>query len=146
MESAKKPVAWIETVSEADAAGALKRAYSRAGAAKTGQVDHIMKIHSLNPDSLVDHLHLYKTLMFAESPLSRVQRELIGVVVSAINSLRILTAASCAEPPSVDRRPGINSAGRSRLYRRAAIVSGSSDARLRYEIDAYTVGDVSSGC
>ena len=85
MESAKKPVAWIETVSEADAAGALKRAYSRAGDAKTGHVDHIMKIHSLNPESLVDHLHLYKTLMFAESPLTRVQRELIGVVVSAIN-------------------------------------------------------------
>ena len=78
-------VAWIETVSEDDATAELKRAYQRAGDAESGQVDHIMKIHSLNPASLIDHLHLYKTLMFADSPLTRIQREMIGVVVSAIN-------------------------------------------------------------
>ena len=44
-----------------------------------------MKIHSLHPASLVDHQHLYKTLMYGASPLSRAQREMIGVVVSAIN-------------------------------------------------------------
>ena len=78
-------MAWIKSISEADATGDLKRAYRRAGDPGSGNVDHIMKIHSLNPASLLDHLHLYKTLMFAESPLTRVQRELIGVVVSAIN-------------------------------------------------------------
>ena len=77
--------AWIETVPEKEASGELERAYRRSADAATGNVDHIMKIHSLNPTSLVDHLHLYKTLMFGESPLSRVQREMIGVVVSAIN-------------------------------------------------------------
>ena len=85
MDSTERPLAWIETVPEADATGELKRAYQRAGDVKSGQVDHIMKIHSLNPASLVDHMHLYKTLMYAESPLTRVQREMIGVVVSAIN-------------------------------------------------------------
>ena len=80
-----KPVAFIETIPEDAATGALKRAYQRAGDAKSLQVDHIMKIHSLNPASLIDHLHLYKTLMFGESPLSRAQREMIGVVVSALN-------------------------------------------------------------
>ena len=85
MDSAEKSIAWIETVPEADATGELKRAYQRAADAKSGQVDHIMKIHSLNPASLIDHLHLYKTLMFGDSPLTRTQRELIGVVVSAIN-------------------------------------------------------------
>ena len=78
-------VAWIETVAEAAADGALKRAYRRAADPKSGRVDHIMKIHSLNPASLLDHQHLYKTLMYGESPLSRAQREMIGVVVSAIN-------------------------------------------------------------
>ncbi len=82
---ARRAIAWIETIAEADASGELKRAYLRGGEAKTGNVDHIMKIHSLNPASLVDHLHLYKTLMYADSPLSRAQREMIGVVVSAIN-------------------------------------------------------------
>ena len=81
----KPSIAWIETVAEEDASGELKRAYLRGGDAKTGNVDHIMKIHSLNPASLVDHLHLYKTLLYADSPLSRAQREMIGVVVSAIN-------------------------------------------------------------
>ena len=85
MNPSNKPIAWIEIVPEAEAQGELKRAYQRAGDPKTGQVDHIMKIHSLNPASLIDHLHLYKTLMYAESPLTRIQREMIGVVVSAIN-------------------------------------------------------------
>ena len=77
-------VAWIETIPEAEATGDVKRAYKRSGE-KSGDVDHIMKIHSLHPKSLIDHLHLYKTLMYGESPLSRIQREMIGVVASAIN-------------------------------------------------------------
>ncbi len=85
MDSTDKPIAWIETVPEAEAKGELQRAYQRAGDAKSGRVDHIMKIHSLHPASLVDHLHLYKTLMYGDSPLTRAQREMIGVVVSAIN-------------------------------------------------------------
>ena len=83
--AARKSVAWIETIAEEAAAGALQRAYRRAADPKTGHVDHIMKIHSLNPASLLDHQHLYKTLMYGESPLSRAQREMIGVLVSAIN-------------------------------------------------------------
>ena len=83
--SAGKPVAWIETVAEDQATGELQRAYRRAADPKTGDVDHIMKIHSLNPASLLDHQRLYKTLMYGKSPLSRAQREMIGVVVSAIN-------------------------------------------------------------
>ena len=85
MTQQKKPIAWIETIPEDAAAGELKRAYQRAGDPGSDQVDHIMKIHSLHPASLIDHLHLYKTLMYGESPLSRAQREMIGVVVSAIN-------------------------------------------------------------
>ena len=85
MDQTEGMIAWIETVAEAEARGELKRAYQRAGEAESGHVDHIMKIHSLNPASLIDHLHLYKTLMYADSPLTRVQREMIGVAVSAIN-------------------------------------------------------------
>ncbi len=84
-DPAKRPTAWIETIREDQATGALQRAYRRAADPKTGLVDHIMKIHSLNPASLLDHQHLYKTLMYGDSPLSRAQREMIGVVVSAIN-------------------------------------------------------------
>ena len=85
MAATERPIAWIDTVPEADAGGELKRAYKRAGDPQSGKVDHIMKIHSLSPSSLHAHQRLYKTLMHAESPLSRAQREMIGVVVSAIN-------------------------------------------------------------
>jgi len=80
-----KETAWIDTIPEDDADGEVARAYKRSGDKRTGNVDHIMKIHSLNPKSLVDHLHLYKTLMHGDSPLSKEQREMIGVVVSAVN-------------------------------------------------------------
>ena len=85
MDATDKRIAYIETVPEALASAALQRAYRRAADPKSGKVDHIMKIHSLNPASLIDHQHLYKTLMHGESPLSLAQREMIGVVVSAIN-------------------------------------------------------------
>jgi len=85
IDMTRRTIAWIETVSEERASGELKRAYRRSADPASGNVDHIMKIHSLNPASLVDHLHLYKTLMYGDSPLSRIQREMIGVVVSAIN-------------------------------------------------------------
>ena len=81
----KDRIAFIDTVPESEASGHLLRAYRRAADPNSGKVDHIMKIHSLNPASLIDHQHLYKTLMYGESPLSRAQREMIGVVVSAIN-------------------------------------------------------------
>ena len=84
--SDKRPkIAWIDVIPEDEASSAVQRAYKRSADTKSGKVDHIMKIHSLNPESLLDHLHLYKTLMHAASPLSKAQREMIAVVVSVIN-------------------------------------------------------------
>ncbi len=81
---ARKP-AWIDTVPEAEAAGPLADAYKATGDPRTGEVDHIMKVHSLHPRSMLDHQRLYATLMKGGGPLSRPQREMIGVVVSALN-------------------------------------------------------------
>ena len=81
-------VAWIKTIAEAEAAGQLAEGYQKSADPQTGGVDHIMKIHSLNPQSLFDHFYLYKTLMYGKSPLTRPQREMIAVVVSAINKCR----------------------------------------------------------
>lgn len=77
--------AWIETVNEADAEGEVAEAYAVCGDRKTGQVDHIMKVHSLHPQSMLDHEQLYRTLMYGASPLKRAQREMIATVVSALN-------------------------------------------------------------
>jgi alkylhydroperoxidase family enzyme len=45
----------------------------------------ILASHSLNGPALRAHVGLYRTIMFGESPLSRVEREAIAVAVSAAN-------------------------------------------------------------
>ena len=52
---------------------------------KRGKLADVHKIHSLNPQSLNDHIKLYMTIMFNKSSLSRGQREMIAVVVSEAN-------------------------------------------------------------
>jgi alkylhydroperoxidase family enzyme len=48
-------------------------------------VPHILKVHSLNPRSLLAHRTLFRTLMFGRSPLKRYQREMIATLVSVLN-------------------------------------------------------------
>jgi hypothetical protein len=76
--------AWITTVDEAHASDDLARAYAQCASPGSGRAANIMKVHSLNPRSMVAHRSLYRTLMFGPSPLSRYQREMIAVVVSAL--------------------------------------------------------------
>ena len=47
--------------------------------------DNILRIHSLRPESGAAHEHLYRVVMHADSELTRLQREMIGVTVSGIN-------------------------------------------------------------
>lgn len=77
-------MAWIRMIAEEDAEGPLAAEYARLVDAD-GTVDNILKIHGLNPASLRGHFELYRTLMRGRSPLSRAQREMIAVTVSALN-------------------------------------------------------------
>ena len=77
-------MAWIKIIDEQNAEGSLKEQYDKL-IEPWGGVDNILKIHSLNPESLAAHVKLYKTLMYGKSPLRRTDREMIAVVVSAIN-------------------------------------------------------------
>ena len=77
--------AWITTIDEQEASGDVEQAYLQAANRDTGRVAHILKVHSLNPRSLLAHRSLHRTLMFGRSPLERYQREMIGTVVSALN-------------------------------------------------------------
>ena len=77
--------AWIEVIPEDEAEGDLAALYEEHRSPQTGSVDNILKIHSLHPDTLRDHAQLYKTLMYGKGELSRSEREMIGVVVSAVN-------------------------------------------------------------
>ena len=77
-------MAWIQVIDETEAVGKLKKIYDSL-TEPWGGVDNIMKIHSLNPRSMEDHNELYVTLMRRRSELSKTQREMIAVVVSAAN-------------------------------------------------------------
>ena len=77
-------MAWIDTINEGDANGLLKDQYEKLKDSRNG-VDNILKIHSLNPESLDAHVRLYKTIMYGKSPIRRVNREMIAVLVSSIN-------------------------------------------------------------
>ena len=77
-------MSWIEQVEPEDADETLAAIYRELGE-KRGKVSNILKVQSLNPKALRDHLNLYMTIMFGRSGLSRPEREAIGVVVSAEN-------------------------------------------------------------
>lgn len=77
-------MAWIEVIDEEEAVGRLKELYQKYEE-PWGGVDGILKIHSLNVKSMQTHYDLYAHLMRGRSDLSRIQREMIAVVVSAVN-------------------------------------------------------------
>ena len=47
--------------------------------------DHIIQIHAVHPAVMRQHYEMYIELMRRQSPLSRVQREMAAIVVSAAN-------------------------------------------------------------
>lgn len=77
-------MARISVIGEVDATGELAEIYRRLRKQR-GKIANVHTIASLNPKSITAHMDLYVTLMYRESPLSRAEREMIGVVVSASN-------------------------------------------------------------
>jgi uncharacterized peroxidase-related enzyme len=78
-------MAWIKMVEPGDATGELKREYSRA-VKRAGKVFNILKVQSLNPETLHESMGLYLATMHGPSGLSRAERELLAVVVSRANN------------------------------------------------------------
>ena len=77
-------MAHIRLVEPHEASGALKAQYD-AAIARAGRVWNIVKTMSPNPPVLDASMRLYGAVMKGESPLTRVQRELLAVVVSRTN-------------------------------------------------------------
>jgi len=76
---------YIKTINEQDATGPLADLYKRY-ANPDGSVDEVLKVHALNPASLQAHCQLYIQSCHKPSPLSRAQREILGVTVSRLNN------------------------------------------------------------
>lgn len=75
-------MSWIKEVAQEEATGKVKKTYDDA-IARAGRIWNIVKVMSLNEDSMDASLGLYKQTMFGESPLSRFQREMLATVVAA---------------------------------------------------------------
>jgi len=77
-------MAWIRTMSRNGASGKTKKVYDRI-LKERKHLANIFVAQGLEPEVLEDHLNLYVHLMIGPGPLSREEREMIAVVVSAAN-------------------------------------------------------------
>lgn len=80
-------MAWIKVVDEHEAIGSLKDIYADL-VQRRGKVANIMKVQSLDPHSIEAHLGLYLHLLFGSHTLSRREKEMLAVAVSAANGCR----------------------------------------------------------
>lgn len=76
---------FIQTIQPEQAEGYLKEIYDGLVASR-GKIAEVHKIQSLNPESITNHMDLYMTIMFGKSPLKRVHREMMAVIVSICNN------------------------------------------------------------
>jgi hypothetical protein len=53
---------------------------------RVNDLDNIIQIHGIHSPVMKHHYDMYLTLMRKQSPLSRIQREEIAVVVSSVNA------------------------------------------------------------
>lgn len=77
-------MAYIKTIDYTESEGELRGIYDQIISSR-GKLADVHKAQSLNPATILSHMNLYMDIMFGQSPLKRYQREMIAVVVSAVN-------------------------------------------------------------
>jgi uncharacterized peroxidase-related enzyme len=77
-------MAWIKMIELAEATGGLKLEYEEAQR-RAGKVFNILKVQSLNAQTLGASIQLYLSTMYGASGLTRAEREMLGTVVSWAN-------------------------------------------------------------
>lgn len=75
---------YIKQITIDQATGLVKKELEKA-VARAGRVWNIVQIMSLNGRVMKSSMEMYGATMFAESPLTRAQREMLAVVVSKAN-------------------------------------------------------------
>jgi uncharacterized peroxidase-related enzyme len=109
MARVEQQLSWLRVPNEDEVSDEVKELWARP-LAKLGFVPHVLRIMALRPGLLLGWWQFYDELMRGESGLTKEQREMIAVVVSAQNrchycvvshsaALRALTG----DPPLVDR-------------------------------------------
>lgn len=78
-------MAWISIVPESEASPRLAELYDQTRDPAHGRVDHVIAVHSLHPEGLATHQHLYQEVMKSTKTFRKVEREMVAVVVSKAN-------------------------------------------------------------
>ena len=78
-------MAWIRTLPPEEADGDLAALYEQGRDPHSGQVDNILRAHSLHPGGLRAHLAVYRAAMAGTAGLRKRDRELIALRVSQLN-------------------------------------------------------------
>jgi uncharacterized peroxidase-related enzyme len=79
-----KSMSRIKVIPYDESTGRLREIYDSL-ISKRGKLADVHTIQSLRPESIVKHVDLYMEIMFSKSELSRAEREMMAVVVSAAN-------------------------------------------------------------
>ncbi len=78
-------MSWIKTISYQDADPKLKRIYNKVKG-PNNNIDNVLSIHSLRPDTLTGHMSLYKNALHnSNNKIPKWFLETIGVYVSFLN-------------------------------------------------------------
>ncbi len=78
-------MSWIKIIGFEEATGKLKSIYNKIKG-PNGQIDNVLRIHSLRPHTLVGHMSLYKnTLHHSNNTFPNWFLELLGTYTSYIN-------------------------------------------------------------
>ena len=77
-------MAWIEMIPPEKAEGKLKVEFDKA-VRRAGKVFNILRIQSLNAETLHASMQMYLASMYGPSGLTRTERELLGTIVSWAN-------------------------------------------------------------
>ena len=75
---------WIKTVDPKKANGRTKQVYESI-LEKRGHIANVFVAEGMEPEALAHQVDLYLELMLGQGPLSREEREMIAVMVSAAN-------------------------------------------------------------
>ncbi len=95
---------WIRTIDPEKAEGRTKEVYDEI-VAKRGHLANVFRAEGMEPDVLRHQIGMYTTLLLGPGPLSREEREMIAVVVSAANKSSYGAIHHCEALEHVEKDP-----------------------------------------
>lgn len=97
-------MSWIKTIDPEKASGRTKEVFDRI-MSERGHIANIFRAESMEPEVLNHQVDLYMQLMMGRGPLSREEREMIAVIVSAANGSEYGAVHHCEALECVENDP-----------------------------------------